>query len=97
MFGKFLEKINCDEYGCFQGNDGIFENEVFAIRPYYWGNDEEEMAKPNFVYKPDNLEIRWYKYPLRDSYSNQELTVDDFKVILNNCEKSINIKDMEER
>ncbi len=97
MFGEFLEKINCDGYGCFQGNDGTFENEVFAIRPYYWGDDEEEMAKPNFLYKPDNLEIRWYKYPFRDSYSNKELTVDYLKEILNNCEKSINIKDIEER
>lgn len=28
---------------------------------------------PNFHFKPTNLRIAWYKYPLRDSYSNVKL------------------------
>lgn len=34
------------------------ETDKFIMRPYYWGEDEEEEAKPNFVYKPMNIEIR---------------------------------------
>ena len=30
------------------------------IRPYYWGDDEREMAKPNFTFK--EVELRWYKH-----------------------------------
>jgi hypothetical protein len=29
---------------------------------------------PNFVHHPSGFELRWYKYPLRDSYSNRPLT-----------------------
>ena len=47
--------------------------------PYYWGDDEEVKKLPNFVYKPENIEIRWYKYPFRDSYSN--VPVDEEKMI----------------
>ena len=66
-----------------------FDNEVFTIRPYYWGDDEEIMELPNFVYKPTNFQIQWYKYPLRDSYMNQNITVEQFKRIINDCKKSI--------
>lgn len=47
------------------------------------------MEEPNFVYKPTEYEIDWYKYPLRDSYANKELTLEEFKEILNKCKESI--------
>lgn len=44
---------------------------------------------PNFIYRPVNdgkpLEIRWYKYPFRDSYANREITPDEFLDILKEC------------
>ena len=66
-----------------------YENAVFIIRAYYWGEDEEKAALPNFVYKPTGLEIRWYKYPMRDAYSNQDVGVEDFVKMLDDCERSM--------
>lgn len=76
----------------------VFENEVFAIFPYYWGDctcgDERNhkadcfIVKPNFLYKPTGLTIHWYKYPLRDSYSNQKINLTGFKRIISACIQS---------
>ena len=66
-----------------------FNNEVFTIRPYYYGDDNTIASLPNFVYKPINFEIQWYKYPLRDSYMNQDITVKEFKEIIEQCKKSV--------
>lgn len=66
-----------------------FENDTFIVRAYYWGEDEDIAELPNFVYKPTGLEISWYKYPMRDAYSNQDVSIDEFKKILAECEKSI--------
>jgi|GEM_PF-633842 len=76
----------------------VFENEVFAIFPYYWGDctcgDEQNhkqdcpIVKPNFLYKPTGFELRWYKYPLRDSYTNQKITLAEFKKIISTCIRS---------
>lgn len=67
----------------------VFENDVFSIRAYYWGEDEDIAALPNFVYKPTGLEISWYKYPMRDAYSNQDVSLEQFVEILTNCERSM--------
>ncbi|MBD5584000.1 MAG: hypothetical protein HDQ88_02875 [Clostridia bacterium] len=97
MFHKFLESIGFTIYGytetdelCKKLNyEGLFENDVFLIRPYYWGDDEDEMAKPNFVYKPGNVEISWYKYALRDAYCSHDLTIEQFRTMLDECTKSM--------
>ena len=77
-----LEDFCNDETNC-------FENDIFILRPYYWGDDEEMCELPNFVYKPTGFEMRWYKYPLRDTYANQDLTPIDFWFMLAECEKSL--------
>ena len=59
------------------GSDGEYENDTFIIRAYYWGEDEAI------------AELSWYKYPMRDAYSNQDVGIDEFKKILAECEKSI--------
>ena len=40
---------------------GGYENDVFLINPYYWGEDDDIAVLPNFVYKPVGWEIQWYK------------------------------------
>lgn len=84
-----------------------FENDVFSVFPYYWGDctcgfDEKDsqwqkenhhnencpIVKPNFYYKPTDFSIKWYKYPLRDSYMNQNITLDEFKKIISKCIES---------
>lgn len=67
-----------------------FDNETFTIRPYYWGEDEELMELPNFIYKPTGFEIQWYKYPFRDSYMNQDLSKKEIINIFKKCVNSIN-------
>lgn len=43
-------------------------------RPYYWGLDEVEAAKPNL--KHGDVEVRWYKHPMRSSSLNVEPRAD---------------------
>ena len=68
---------------------GGFENNVFMVLPYYWGDDEEEAMRPNFLHKDSGYEIRWYKYPFRDSYANMRISLEEFKDILKMCEESL--------
>lgn len=96
-FAEFLEEIGLDSYGyvenkklqLYKTSRGGFENEVFIVNPYYWGDDEETMEEHNFIYKPTDYTIDWYKYPLRDSYANKKLTFKEFEDILEECKKSI--------
>ena len=91
-FCEFLFANGFDGYG-FKGDSGAcFENDTFAVRPYYWGEDENIAALPNFTYKPTGLEIKWYKYPMRDAYSNQDVDIDAFKNILEDCARSMHTK-----
>lgn len=93
---KFFEYFALDWYGYpvvgrhkpgIRINDrGSITTSKFEINPYYWGDDEEECEKPNFLYYKGNFELRWYKYPLRDSYANKDLTYEQFDEILTDCE-----------
>ena len=97
VFCKFLDDIGLDGYGYlndeklkkYKTDKGGFENDIFLVNPYYEGKDKNIMKEHNFVYKPMSYEIDWYRYPLRDSYANKELTFKDFKEILNKCKESI--------
>lgn len=71
---------------------GGYKNDVFTINPYYWGEDENIMSEPNFIYKPTGLEIQWYKYPFRDAYLNQDISLDEAKKIWEDCIKSMEVK-----
>ncbi len=100
IFGAFLEENGFDGYGFFypwespcknltkNSRDG-FSNAVFEINPYYWGSDDEEIAKPNFVFSPGKLEISWYKYPMRGAVANRNISPKDLKRILTICQASM--------
>lgn len=47
------------------------------------------IIRPNFLYKPTNFSIMWYKYPLRDSYMSYDITIKEFRKIINDCIKSL--------
>lgn len=65
-------------HGLLGGSDGYgaeWDNAVFTMRPYYWGdcdcgaeeNDTPHLPTcalelPNFLHKRTGLEVRWYKY-----------------------------------
>jgi hypothetical protein len=50
------------------------------------------LCRPNFCYKPTEFELRWYKYPLRDSYMSQDLSLEEFKKIIDDCIESVKLK-----
>ena len=80
------EGISC--YDCTCGlNDTLEENN---LNMYEYGFHSKDCASwtINFYYKPSNLKIEWYKYPLRGAYSNQALNKDILKAILEDCIKS---------
>ena len=90
VFCEFLDKNGFDMYGYkIDSKEWEFKNDTFIIRPYYWGDDDDKAALPNFVYKPTGLEINWYKYPMRDAYSNQDIDIETFKTIMKDCERSM--------
>lgn len=96
FFVEWLFDNGFDGYGYIEDSDnknkterGGFENSIFIINPYYWGDDENIMLEPNFVFKPLGLEIRWYKYPMRSAYSNMEISLDDIKEIMKSCTESM--------
>ena len=49
----------------------------YIIRPYGHYSD-----LPNFEHVPSGYKLSWNKYPLRDSYSNHNLTFVEFMSIL---------------
>lgn len=90
VWRELIDKCNLDFYCTPLYTDYDFygfDNDVFTVRPYCWSEEEEEMELPNFLYKPNGFEIRWYKYPFRNSYMNQDLSekelLDIFKICLN--------------
>ena len=97
-FQDFLKRSGFDTYGYVENeklkpfwNDSSFsfENDVFVLRPYYWGDDENIEDLPNFVFKPKNIQITWYKYPLRNAYISENITAGEFQNMLAECEKSL--------
>lgn len=47
------------------------------------------LYKPNFIFKPDNFMLSWYKHPLRSNRCNQDKTVDQFRNMMEQCLQSI--------
>jgi hypothetical protein len=76
-----------------------FENDTFCVAEYWWGDctcgavsehkPDCKLMVPNFLYKPTGFAIEWYKYPLRDSYMNFEITLDEFTQIIDKCIASL--------
>lgn len=101
FYNNFLIKIGADAYGHpdnfkifgLRNSDELaefYDNDIFVMRPYYWGDDEALMVKPNFEFKPKHITISWYKYPMRDAYCNQDLTLDEFDTMLAECVDEFN-------
>lgn len=73
-----------------KSSHAIFNNGTFIVRPYYWGDSESIAQLPNFVHIPSGLEISWYKYPLRNSYCNKDISFKNVEEILADCAESLN-------
>jgi len=57
------------------------------VRPYYWGDDPEDAAKPNFAFS--GVEIRWYKHPGRSMSCTRTLTEAEWVSWFDDCLKAI--------
>lgn len=44
---------------------------------------------PNFHFKPTGFKLRWYKYPLRDSYSNVKCNLSLLRGMVHECIRSL--------
>lgn len=96
-FASFFTKFAMDYHGhsiigkykpgIIINNRGGISTAKFDVFPYYWGDDESEELKPNFIYYPTDFEIRWYKYPLRGAYCNKPITYEEFDQMLSDCEE----------
>jgi len=94
-FGWDVEKDNW-WYGCAIKCSCDYYERTNKIREEYekiFGNDGHTedclLIKPNFFHKKSGLTVRWYKYPLRDSYSNIPLTYKILRPIIEDCISSI--------
>lgn len=47
------------------------------------------IVRPNFVHKPSALQLEWYKYPLRGSCMNREVSPKEWRAIIGECIESI--------
>lgn len=69
----------CDKGNPHENDRGGYDDGRICVNPYYWDDDEEEAAKPNFLDRDIGLEIKWYKYPFRDAYTNWRMTAEEMK------------------
>jgi len=86
IFGEISRvfwNLNQDEWRHFSdpGFPGI------EVRPYYWGEDEGEAARPNFAF--GGVEIRWYKHPGRSMSCDRELAEAEWVKWFDACLKAI--------
>ena len=44
---------------------------------------------PTLHYLPADFKLDWYKYPLRDSYMNQDVSIEQFLEIIATCQRSL--------
>ena len=73
------------------------ENDVLKISAYCWDeNDKKRMKEPNFLYKPKNLTLHWYKHAWRGLYTTDDTTwqmISDrsFSKVIDDCIESFSL------
>lgn len=83
-------------YGCAVKCDCDYQERYDAIVKEYIEEFGHEGHRPhcllvvdNFHYRPTEFGLQWYKYPCRDAYMNQEITVKDLAKIIDACIASL--------
>lgn len=85
VFVEGLESLGYDNYGIprIQNKNLIpAHDDLFVVHSYWWGDeDTPEAWRPNLAIPSKGIEVRWYKYALRDSYANVDLSPDEWRTI----------------
>ncbi len=92
-----MKVTESDHYGQTDSDNanefGGYHNEIFDIRPYYYDTfyDEKQKVIPqrNFEFRPDGLEMTWYKYPWRAASSNKEISRRYIEDVYRRCIESV--------
>lgn len=71
-----------------------FKNDVFEMHPYCWCDESTcpqcgSATQPQFKHYESGLEIQWYKYAMRDAYSNIELSEELMQDVVLKCIASL--------
>ncbi len=70
-----------------------YENDVFILHPYCWCGKWScrwcENNYANYIYKPLDYQVTWYKYIGRSVEENKTLTKDQFDKMINHCFESV--------
>lgn len=82
-FVSGLASLGYDEYGLPLTHAVAIpeHNDLFCVRSYWWGDDDPRAKLPNLEVPSADLEIRWYKYALRDAYANRDVDADELRGI----------------
>lgn len=94
LIGEALvHKRILQENPCYESSEG-FTNDVFLLEPFDWDYE----SKPNFIYfGEEDLIIEWHRDITRAAYMNyEEVSFDDWMMILNDCLDSIGLWDGDE-
>jgi hypothetical protein len=88
LITPLFDAMGCDNYGIH------FDNDIFEMHPYCWCDTPEclqcgKRTQTTFLYKPTGFTLMWYKYAMRDAYTNVALTDDAFKAIIDACIASL--------
>jgi hypothetical protein len=81
------------------GDDHVnsFNNPIFSFQQFVWDCTCEPMdygdfhepncplGNPNFLYKPTNFSIEWYKHTGRSMEYSDNISVEEFYKIINTC------------
>lgn len=90
IYDKLCAAFELDrEFGCAAHCTCGFEERWAAFCEENYHDPQCPIVKPNFLHKPSGFSISWYKYPMRSSFMNENLSVQEFAKIIDSCIESL--------
>lgn len=86
---RWLLEVIHESFGIDYDIEPEFASDLFDLRPYYWGEGENESALPNFHYKPLDIKISWYKFVGRGMNSNLSESPENWSEIIQECAQMV--------
>jgi len=95
-----MGKVSEDEVGCGLGGTygyGVdFENDVFMMHSFCWCEQKKcewcSGGAPNFLYKPTNFGINWYKWIGRSMGYSKKISSKEWKSMIKDCIESVKVE-----